>query len=353
VKAFAEKMDLLGISYSLALQRKGRKATIAGKSFESMQDVRILYNSTKGFAQQLISFGVPAGNKSTKYSLGSRILTYGDETIANFLRGVFDGDGSIRNDPFEVTLTTGIEENARLFQLMLTRLGIVSSVKKSLRSWHCDVRGTASCLEFMRKIGTNHPEKMKRFDNIFPVQEKDRLDVLPNHQRLFRNIIKKHTLGKETYRYVWNYVKEGVCPSKSKLRTLNKKIGDPELTKHLESDVLWDSIVSIEEVEAEYVYDFTMKGTDNFIANNIIMHNCIDELDKMNKEDTSAMHEALEQQQVSIAPRGDDGARRREPEVRPLRPVRAHQQADRSPSDAPQPLRPHLPRARPSRQDEG
>jgi replicative DNA helicase Mcm len=124
------------------------------------------------------------------------------------------------------------------------------------------------------------------------------------------------------------------------------------------ADIFWDSIVHVDTVEHQGidVYDFEIEHVHNFIANGIVIHNsqllkrvssiapkarfvagrgasgagltatvvkdeflrgwtleagalvlankglvCIDELDKMSKEDSSAMHEALEQQSVSIA----------------------------------------------------
>jgi len=52
------------------------------------------------------------------------------------------------------------------------------------------------------------------------------------------------------------------------------------------------------------VYDLFVPELHNFEAGGIFVHNCIDELDKMSKEDSSGMHEALEQQQISIAKAG-------------------------------------------------
>ena len=128
-------------------------------------------------------------------------------------------------------------------------------------------------------------------------------------------------------------------------------------------DIAWDPIESIETVDPadEWVYDLEVEGTHNYLSNDIVSHNsqilqyvkklaprsvytsgkgsssagltaaavrddfgdgqqwsleagalvladqgvaAVDELDKMRSEDQSAMHEALEQQEISISKAG-------------------------------------------------
>ena len=192
----------------------------------------------KEFAKKLIEFGIPSGNKSIKNQLNKKIVEYSDKTLCAFMRGIFDGDGSIRQNPEEITLTTGILENARLFQEILLRLGIISSVERSTRSWHCTVRGTTNCLLWVEKIGTNHPEKQDKFLKINLTQQKDRIDILPNYQEFFKKIINKNKgkLGKDVFKYFWNYSRPNVAPSKHKLKELN--FGIAEGLTHLEFERL-------------------------------------------------------------------------------------------------------------------
>jgi replicative DNA helicase len=67
------------------------------------------------------------------------------------------------------------------------------------------------------------------------------------------------------------------APSRGRLALVAGVLDDAELELLATNDVLWDEIVSIEPVGVQDVYDATVNGVHNFVANGIAVHNSIEQ----------------------------------------------------------------------------
>jgi len=68
-----------------------------------------------------------------------------------------------------------------------------------------------------------------------------------------------------------------VAPSPERLARVASVLDDPQLKVWARSDVFWDRIVEVEPLGEEEVFDATVPGTHNFIANGIVAHNSIEQ----------------------------------------------------------------------------
>jgi replicative DNA helicase len=64
---------------------------------------------------------------------------------------------------------------------------------------------------------------------------------------------------------------------RDRARRVDSVIGSPELDAPVRSDIYWDRILSIEPEGEERVYDLTVPGPHNFIANGIVAHNSLEQ----------------------------------------------------------------------------
>jgi replicative DNA helicase len=68
-----------------------------------------------------------------------------------------------------------------------------------------------------------------------------------------------------------------ISPARTRPGRIAEVLEDAEQSMLATNDVLWDTIASIQTAGRQPVYDATVLGTHNFIANGIVLHNSIEQ----------------------------------------------------------------------------
>ena len=87
-------------------------------------------------------------------------------------------------------------------------------------------------------------------------------------ERQFQAAIGTHYCGSTLYK---------ASPSRDRLLRCAEALNSDVLREAASSDIYWDRIVGIEPLGPQPVYDATVKGTHNFIADGVIAHNSIEQ----------------------------------------------------------------------------
>ena len=238
-----------------------------------------------------------------------------DEALKAFVAGALDSDGCISIKKSEKGSVVHIEfmlsndfEKDNAFALLLRRFDVYARVIQGDSVNRIRITGREDVTNLLNAV-KGYSVKVKGIPSKKHLVS-SRSDKVPAEpvMRLAKEIIKsvpaKLLQERGLWSTVYSYAKGKYQPSRIQLRKIITKLSDvltPEMKLKLEvlstRDYFLDEIISIEKVPYEgYVYDLYVPGEHNFVAGGIIVHNCIDEFDKMSDRDRSAIHEALEQQ---------------------------------------------------------
>lgn len=178
-------------------------------------------------------------------------------------------------------------------QQLLLRLGISSTLysstsKQGYRTmYHVNVQGCRHQIQFLTRVGSAGkrgevvPYLLGQFSQI---NENPNIETIPEEAwKLFVRPAKDE--AKLGWREVSDKLGMPYCGStlfkssisRNRMARLAEICHSKQLFYLAESDVYWDEILSIETLGEEDVYDATVPGVHNFVANDIIVHNSIEQ----------------------------------------------------------------------------
>ncbi len=259
---------------------------------EAMDDTSITDPHVNQVTEWLRELGL-MGKSSLEKSIPDEIFELKKEQVALFLNRLYASDGSMVVRSSEQVLVSYASSSYKLAEQvkhLLLRFGIIAKLrKKKIRygggikiAYEVEVMGAGDILSFIDEIGIfGKEEKVEEARKI--VSEKSAVrnwtkDTLPME---IWEIIKSE-MGVMSWREL--AIKMGKPEShnfhvgKRQLRRdsvlgMAKALKSDKLRQYAESDIFWDTIVSIEARGEKNVYDLSVPELHNFVANDIVVHN--------------------------------------------------------------------------------
>nr|WP_193671104.1 replicative DNA helicase [Nocardioides salarius] len=174
---------------------------------------------------------------------------------------------------------------------LLARYNVFTRIKRSRKAgyrdgWQVHVVGAENQLRFLDEIGVHgaRGEQVTRLASALrDVRPNTNLDTVP--QEVWGRVRQELAERQMTHREfatamgtsfggstMWKH-----APSRERLAKVAGVLGDADLEVLATNDVYWDAIASVEPVGEQAVYDATVLGVHNFVANGIALHNSIEQ----------------------------------------------------------------------------
>ncbi|MGL5826977.1 MAG: replicative DNA helicase [Nocardioides sp.] len=200
------------------------------------------------------------------------------DQIAALLRCLWAKDGAVRFDPDTtecyVSYRAASRRNAERIARLLLRFNVFTHLRRARRSgaaemWHLYVAGPENQLRFVDEVGV--PEASR------PAGRR-----LADHLRAIRDESARPAADDR----VWGHLREvlanpnatsGAVLTRAPMARVAAVLDQHQLEVVATNDAVWDTIVSITPAGHELVYDATVLGLHNFVANGIATHNSLEQ----------------------------------------------------------------------------
>ncbi len=269
------------------LGKRSKRSTgdIQGSPIVPTQDSFDLYSNNFLLGLLAESLGIRMRGEQT-WDL-ARLISLPERYIAAFLSGMLDGDGSVRlrEDQWltaECYLSHQNKRAARHLQMLLKRLGIVSSLRKDRTVYRVEWGGS-NLRHFAEMACCRHPQKRQTLERIAALPEsgpdKGQDQVLPYKAgKVLAELQASHAVLRPSTLF---YYKTGRSrPVADNLRLVIEEAPETSvsLKPWLETDYFLDTITRIETLkndgQFDYVYNVSLLDINSYLANGIHVKNC-------------------------------------------------------------------------------
>lgn len=237
--------------------------------------------------------------RSYNKKLPDEFFKMSKDQIKLFLHHLWSTDGNISWKKLPGRLPSGAvyysSTSKKLIlqvQHLLLRLGIQSSIRASKKenyrlNYQAHIQGSDNQLKFL-KIVDCFGEKGKKIPLVIKaleeIKQNPNLDIIPKD--IWQAIIDPaRREAKISWRELSSRIDTAYCGStllkaglsRQRMTKVASALMDNNLSLLANSDIYWDEIISIESQGIEEVYDAEVPETHNFVANDIIVHNSIEQ----------------------------------------------------------------------------
>ncbi|GAA0942029.1 replicative DNA helicase [Virgisporangium aurantiacum] len=233
------------------------------------------------------------GLRSHEKFVPDEIFGLSKRQVTLFLHHLWATDGSVtvRGNGGRVYFASTSRRLIDGVAALLLRFGITGRIRETRPALHrpqftLDISGRDDQLRFLREISV-HGGRAGSCLQLLALLEKVRSN--PNIDTVPREIWDRvrHALTEQqmTHREFAAAMGTQFCgsamwkraPGRERLSRVAAVLGNADLELVATNDVLWDEVISIEPIGEQDVYDATVLGLHNFIANGIAVHNSIEQ----------------------------------------------------------------------------